>query len=177
MYGLFKKYLFPADTHSGNWGIYIKTFELQRLEGIPRNMLIFHWEDDGVPQMLCLMSASDNASYSVFDFDYANTNGNDVGAHRFGEYLSIQKNLNLDKIIHFSGSGYTPMFRMVGDEITCCNPPLVRHKYRLQPLRIPGTNLGFEGEPAYFDKYYDLYYSGNWNAKHAIERGGFNLNG
>jgi len=25
--------------------------------------------------------------------------------------------------------------------------------------------------------YYDLYHSGNWNAKHAIERGGFNLNG
>lgn len=24
--------------------------------------------------------------------------------------------------------------------------------------------------------YYDLYHTGNWNAKHAIERGGFNLN-
>ena len=176
MYGLFKKYLFP-DHHSGNWGIYIKTFELQHLEGIPRNMLIFHWEDDGVPHMLCLMSASDNASYSVFGFDYANTNGNDFGDHRFGEYLSIQKDINLDKILNYSGLDYKPMFRMVGDEITCCNPPLIRHKYRLKPLRIPGTNFVFDGEPGYFDKYYDLYHSGNWNAKHAIERGGFNLNG
>ena len=178
MYGLFEKYLFPADAHSGNWGIYIKTFELQRLEGIPRTMLVFHWEDDDVSHLLCFMSASDSASYSVFGFDYANTNGRDFGNHCMGEYASIQKDINIDKILHYSGSDYTPMFRMAGDEITCCDPPLIRHKYRLKPLRIPGSNFALESsKPECFDKYYDLYHSGNWNAKHAIERGGFNLNG
>ena len=172
MYGLFKKYLF-TDKHSGNWGILLKTYNLQRLEGIPRNMLVFHWEDDGTLHLFCFMSASDNASYNLFGFDYANTNGNDFGNHRLGKYGSIQKNINLDKIINYAGPDYKLMFRMVGDSITCGNPPLIRHKYRLRSLRIPCNNVDTE----YIEKYYDLFRTGNWNARHAIERGGFNLNG
>ena len=176
MYGLFKKYLFPESVE-GNWGVYFKTFESQRLEGSPKQLLFFHWETDGTPQLLCFMCAVDKPSYSVFDFDYANTNSNDFGNHRLGEYGWVKKVLNLNKIINYSGSDYVPMFRMDGDSITCCNPPLIRHKYRLMPLFVPGSNFVFDTKPEYFDKYYDLYHSGNWNAKHAIERGGFNLNG
>ena len=176
MYGLFKKYLFPESVW-GNWGIHFKTFELQRLEGIPKQLLFFHWENDGTPQLLCFMSASHKASYSLFGFDFAHTNGNDFGDHRFGIYGDIEKDLNLDKLLNYSGADYVPMFRMDGNHITCLNPPLIRHKYRLMPLFVPGSNFVFEPGQEYFAKYYDLYHSGNWNAKHAIERGGFNKNG
>lgn len=176
MYALLKKYFF-TDTHSGNWGIMLKTFNLQRLEGIPRNMLLFHWDDNGTPHLWCYMSKSNDAYYHLFNFDYSNTNGNDFGNHRLGEYGFIQKDINLSKILDYSGPDYVPMFRMDGDMIVCCNPPLIRHKYRLKSLYVPGDNFALKKSPVYFDKYYDLYHSGNWNAKHAIERGGFNLNG
>lgn len=110
-------------------------------------------------------------------FDYANTNGNDFGDHRLGEYGDIQKDINIDKILNYTGPDYMPIFRMVGNKITCSNPPLIRHDYRLKPLRIPGSLLSLEFNPSYFEKYYDLYHTDNWNAKHAIERGGFNLYG
>lgn len=176
MYAVLKKYFF-SDTHSGNWGIMLKTFKLQRLEGIPRNMLLFHWDDNGIPHLWCYMSKTNDAHYNSFNFDYSNTNGNDFGAHRLGEYGFIQKDINLSKIIDYSGSDYVPLFRMDGDKITCCNPPLIRHKYRLESLYVPGDNFALQKKPEFFDMYYDLYHSGNWNAKHAIERGGFNLNG
>lgn len=172
MYALLKKYFF-SDTHSGNWGIMLKTFNLQCLEGIPKNMLLFHWDDNGTAHLWCYMSQSNDANYHLFNFDYSNTNGNDFGDHRLGVYGFIQKNINLSKILDYSGTHYVPLFRMDGDKIVCCNPPLIRHKYRLKPLYIPGD--GKESE--YFDKYYDLYHTGNWKAKEAIERGGFNLNG
>lgn len=132
---------------------------------------------DGNPQLLCFMSVSGKPSYSVFDFDYSNTNGNDFWNHRLGEYGSVKRDSNLNKIINYSGADYVTMFRMDGDNITCCNPPLIRHKYRLMPLFVPGSNFVFDTKPEYFDKYYDLLHTGNWNAKHAIERGGFILNG
>ena len=176
MYSLLKKYFF-TDTHFGNWGIMLKTFKLQRLEGIPRNMILFHWNDNGTPHLWGYMSISDEAYYQSFNFDYSNTNGNDFGDHRLGEYGFIQKDKNLNKILDYSGSDYVSMFRMDGDKIVCCNPPLIRHKYRLKPLYVPGDNFAIKKSPVYFDKYYDLYHSGNWNAKYAIERGGFNLNG
>ena len=176
MYALLKKYFF-TDTHSGNWGIMFKIFKLQPLEGIPRNMLLFHWDNNGEPHLWCYMSNSNDAYYQSFNFDYSNTNGNDFGNHRLGEYGFIQKDINLSKILDYSGSDYVPMFRMDGDKIVCCNPPLIRHKYRLKSLYVPGDNFALQKKPEFFDMYYDLYNSGNWNAKHAIERGGFNLNG
>jgi len=178
LYGLFKKYLFPDDqrihhfrnsdylprTDLGNWGIMVKAFDLQRMEGIPENMLCFYWADDGVQHLHCFISISNNASYKVFDF-------------QLRECWPIQKDINIDKILNYSGSDYASMFRMVGNDITCFNPPLIRHKYRLMPLYIPGDDFCLRAKPEFFDKYYDLYHTGNWNAKHAIERGGFNLNG
>ena len=135
-------------------------------------MLVFHWEDNGTPQMLCYISVSDNASRRIFQLDYANTNDNDWGTHHWGEWGLVQKDINLDEIINYAGPDYKLMFRMVGDSITCGNPPLIRHKYRLRTLRIPCNNMS----PEYIEKYYDLFHTGNWNARHAIERGGFNLN-
>ena len=176
MFALLKKYFFTG-THSGNWDIMLNTFKLQRLEGIPRNMLLFHWEDNGTPHLWCYMSQSNDADYHSFHFDFSNTNGNDFGNHRLGEYGFIQKDINLSKILDYSGSDYVPLFRMDSDKIVCCNPPLIRHKYRLKPLYVPGDNFALEKKPEFFDKYYDLYHSGNRNAKYAIERGGFNLNG
>lgn len=178
MYGLFKKYLFPDNqkihhfggcmylprTDPGNWGINLKVFHLQQMENIPENMLCFYWADDGIPHLHCFLSVSNNASYEVFNF-------------QLRDCWPIQKDVNIDKILNYSGPDYKLIFRMDGDSITCCNPPLIRHKYRLMPLFVPGSNFVFDTKPEYFDKYYDLLHTGNWNARHAIERGGFNLNG
>lgn len=163
MFGLLKKYRF-LDIHEGNCGIYIRTFVLQQLEGLPKNMVLFKWDDDGISNILCFVSMSDDANIQqAFNLE--------------GSSCCIQRDLNLHKIVTYSGPDYTSMFHMVGDDITCCNPPLIRHKYRLMPLYIPGDDFCLRAEPEYFNKYYDLYHTGNWNARHAIERGGFNLNG
>lgn len=163
MFGLLKKYRF-LDIHEGNCGIYISTIVLQQLEGLPKNMVLFKWDDDGISNTLCFVSMSDNANIqNAFNLE--------------GSSCCIQRDLNLHKIVNYSGSDYTPMFRMVGDDITCCNPPLIRNKYRLMPLYVPGDDFCLCAKPQHFDKYYDLLHTGNWNARHAIERGGFNLNG
>lgn len=176
MFVLLKKYFF-TETHSGGWGIYFKSFELQQLSGLPKNMLLFHWNDMDASHLLCFISASESADYHSFHLDYSHTNGNDFGNHRSGKYGSVEKDLNIGKIVNYTGTDYIPMFRMDGNHLTSFHPPLIRHKYHLRPLRIPGDNFALEKKPEFFDKYYDLYYSGNWNAKHAIERGGFNPNG
>jgi uncharacterized protein (DUF1810 family) len=176
MFYLLKKYFFK-ETHSGEWGIFFKSFELQHLSGLPKSMLLFHWNEKDTPHLLCFISASESANLHSFHLDYSHTNGNDFGSHDYGEYGFVEKDLNIEKIVHNTGADFTLMFRMDGDNLTSFLPPLIRHKYHLRPLRIPGDNFALGKKPEFFDKYYDLYRSGNWNAKHAIERGGFNLNG
>ena len=61
MFGLLKKYRF-LDIHEGNCGICISTIVLQQLERLPKNMVLFKLDDDGISNMLCFVSMSDNAN-------------------------------------------------------------------------------------------------------------------
>lgn len=139
---------------------------------IRHEVVLFFLGENGVPHMIGYISKNKDANYlDAFSLDFSNTKGWDED--EWGCYYCLDIKLNLNKVINYSGPDYVPMFRIEGDKITSCYPPLLRHKYRLKPLYIPGD--GKESE--YFDKYYDLYHTGNWKAKEAIERGGFNLNG
>lgn len=176
------KYIVPK--HLGGNYLFLRAIHIGKMdgsvyEGMPNTILLFWWEHNNIPNIICYISTSNNTQFScpfvtnAFHIDISDIDDNDFEDDSYGWYCYLSKEQYLNDIINYSGSDYTPMFRMVGEHITCCNPPLIRHKYRLGSLRIPYNNMSSE----YVEKYYDLYHSGNWNAKHAIERGGFNLNG
>ena len=173
------KYIIP------NWlnsSIYLRCMNMNLTHGydshynikqLPKEMVLFWWEDNKVPHAMCYVSTKEDANFrDAFSIDFSHTNDNDCDPDELGWYYFIREETNLPNVLNYSGTEYVLVFRMVGGCVTCCNPPLIRHNYRLQPLSVPGNK-----SPTYYEKYYDLYHTGNWNAKHAIERGGFNLLG
>lgn len=168
------KYIIPGGLHNGDHTLYYREMRLKsgNLE-LPNDMVLFWWTESGIPHVVCYRSLSEALrSREAFRIDFSDTDDNDCDPDELGYYYFIGRDTNLGNVVDYAGTDYVPVFRLDGDVLTCCNPPLIRHKYRLAPLTMPGDRA-----PEFYEKYYDLYHTGNWNAKHAIERGGFNLNG
>ena len=189
------KYLLPDWVNNIN-GIYFQDIYLKndprcsiKYQELPADLLVFMWEQEGIAHASCFLSSSDNYTHrdnDDFDFDYSDMNDNDCDLYELGWYYWMSKDKNLDKITNYKGENYVPVFRKVGERIECCNPPLIRHHYRLEPLVEPEINTGYDALRLLMEdsgqvkkskatirreKYYDLLNSGNWNAKHAIARG------
>lgn len=148
-------------------------------EGLPSHILLFCWkEKEGVLHSKdvlhskCYVSVAENPEFrKAFHLDFSGMDDQDCDPDELGWYYFMGKTNNLEHIVNYSGSEYIPVFQLIGNSITCCRPPVIRHKYQLETLKSPCNDYELK------QKYYDLLHTGNWNAKHAIERGGFNLNG
>ena len=168
------KYIVPGWLHDGDHTLFFREMRLKSGNlDLPNDMVLFWWTERGIPHVVCYRSLSeDSRSREAFRIDFSDTDDNDCDSDELGDYYFIDRDSNLCHVIDYTGADYARVFQMDGDVITCCHPPLIRHKYRLAPLTMPGDRSS-----EFYEKYYDLYHTGNWNAKHAIERGGFNLNG
>lgn len=134
-------------------------------DGLPKEMVLFCWKEEGVLQSICYLSVIEDSDFrKAFHINFEGMDDQDCDTDELGWYYFMDKQLNIDNIVNYSGSEYVPVFRIVGDTITCCEPPVIRHKYRLRPLSARCDDYSLR------QKYYDLYDSGNWNAKRAIER-------
>lgn len=175
------KYIIP------NWfgsSVYLRCMNMNlthndsgsRIKQLPKEMVLFWWVDSRIPHAMCYVSTKEDANFrDAFSIDFSHTNDNDCDPDELGWYYFIRKDTNLPNVLNYSGTEYVSVFRMEGNEIVTCAPPLIRHEFHLMPLRIPGDDFCLGAAPKYFDKYYDLYHTGNMNARRAIEQGGFNL--
>lgn len=168
-------------------------------EGLPSHILLFCWkEKEGVLHSKdvlhskCYVSVAENPEFrKAFHLDFSGMDDQDCDPDELGWYYFMGKTNNLERIVNYSGTEYTPVFKMEGDNIKCFRPPLIRHHYRLPDFKDLEINTGYDAlrllleskgsikkakSTIEYEKYMDLYHSGNWNARRAIERGGFNLN-
>ncbi|MBO4531862.1 MAG: DUF1810 domain-containing protein [Paludibacteraceae bacterium] len=158
-------------------------------EELPWDMFLACWNDSGEFHCVCYLSVEEKASFSeAFHIDFDGVNDNDCDPDELGWYYFVNKDQNISSIVNYSGTEYTPVFKMEGDSICCLRPPLIRHHYRLPVFKDLDINTGYDalrllleskGEirksksTIVYEKYMDLYNSGNLNAKHAIKRGKF----
>lgn len=174
------KYMIPkryVEAKNESSCIYLRNIYLRHLpnpyssvvyEELPKDMALFCWKENGTLHGICYVSVSDNSDFrKAFQINFDGMDDNDCDPDELGWYYFMDKGLNIDNIFNYSGLEYVPVFRLIGDDITCCRPPVIRHKYRLKTLNKPCDDYALK------EKYYDLYHSGNWNAKRALERGGF----
>jgi uncharacterized protein (DUF1810 family) len=141
-------------------------------EGLPQDMTLFCWKQNGIFYSICYISVVEDADFrKSFHLDFDGMDDQDCDPDELGWYYFMGKTNNLYNIVNYSGFEYAPVFRLTGDAIICCQPPVIRHKYRLRTLNTSCGNY------ALIQKYNDLAHSGNWNAKRAIERGELNKNG
>lgn len=199
---LIKKYMIPDFILSGGMmgTIYLRHIFLRKspilggieiYEELPLDMFLACWDESGVFHCICYLSVEEKASFGeAFHINYDGVNDNDCDPDELGWYYFVDRGLNLSSIVNYSGTEYTPVFKMEGDNIKCFRPPLIRHHYRLPDFKDLEINTGYDAlrllleskgsikkakSTTEYEKYMDLYHSGNWNARHAIERGGFNL--
>lgn len=198
------KYMIPDWFKDGSEGncIYLRHIYLRHspdpyssvvYEGLPSHLLLFCWKEKGILHSNCYVSVAENPEFrKAFHLDFSGMDDQDCDPDELGWYYFMGKTNNLESIVNYSGTEYTPVFKMEGDNIKCFRPPLIRHHYRLPDFKDLEINTGYDAlrllleskgsikkakSTIEYEKYMDLYHSGNWNAKHAIERGGFNLNG
>ena len=176
------KYMIPQwyveSKHEDNC-IYFRSISLYRspdpyneavYKGLPQEMALFCWKAEGILHSICYVSVEEGVDFlKAFHLDFEGMDGQDCDRDELGWYYYMDKAINIENIVNYSGSEYIPVFRIVGEAVECCNPPVIRHKYR---LRVPNKS---DGDYESLQKYYDLALSGNWNAKRALDRGGFNL--
>jgi uncharacterized protein (DUF1810 family) len=175
------KYMIPKwyrDSKSEDSCIYFREIYLKHspeprssviYEGLPKEIALFCWKEEGVLHGVCYVSVVEDASFrSAIQINFEGMDDQDCDPDELGWYYFMAKKINIDNVVNYSGSEYAPVFRIDGDTITCCKPPIIRHKYRLKSLSARCDDYSLK------EKYHDLYRTGNWNAKHAIERGGFN---
>lgn len=201
---LIKKYMIPDFILRGGMmeTIYLREIYLRKLpirggieiyEELPWDMFLACWNESGEFHCICYLSVEEKASFGeAFHINYDGVDGNDCDPDELGWYYFVSKCLNISSIVNYSGTEYTPVFKMEGDNIICFRPPLIRHHYKLPAFKDLEINSGYDAlrlllesegkskkskSTIEYEKYMDLYHSGNWNARHALERGGIKLNG
>lgn len=201
---LIKKYMIPDFILRGGMmgTIYLRQIYLRKspirynteIYGeLPWDMFLACWNDSGEFHCICYISVEEKASFrEAFHINFDGVDDNDCDSDELGWYYFVNKVQNISSIVNYSGTEYTPVFKMDGENISCLRPPLIRHHYRLPAFKDLEINTGYDALRLLFEsegrikktkftieyeKYMDLYNSGNWNAKHAIERGKFNLKG
>lgn len=199
---LIKKYMIPDFILRGGMmgTIYLRQIYLRKspircntefYEELPWEIFLACWNDSGVFHCICYLSVKENANFrTAFQINHDGMNDNDCDPDELGWYYFVTKDLNITNIVNYSGTEYTPVFKMEGELISCFNPPLIRHHYKLPTCKDLNINTGIDAlslllesggqikkseSTIEYEKYLDLYHSGNWNAKHALERGGVHL--
>ena len=200
---LIKKYMIPDFILRGGMmgtiylrEIYLRKSPIRRniefYKELPWDMFLACWNESGEFHCICYLSVEEKASFGeAFHINYDGVDDNDCDSDELGRYYFVSKCLNISSIANYSGNEYTPVFKIEGDNISCFRPPLIRHHYRLPVFKDPEINTGYDAlrlllesqgsikkakSTIEYEKYMDLYHSGNWNARHALERGGFQLN-
>ena len=153
-----------------------KIDELQCNNGdkFPTGLISFSWEDDGVMHTTCYLQISDSDCLKDFQIDTSRMKDNDCYDYEFGWGYWVSRTPKLLSLVSSNCDldNYKIVFARSGDFVQCYNPGLIKHKYPLRPLTPCHDFCYDKKESNIYNKYYDLYHCGNWNAKHAIIRGG-----